>query len=268
MPGGPLLTPPPRLGREIPSGIEASVRTARLRRLIATDIDRYRYLFELDGEGGVVAGRPWVSGLRCLVLCPGLRASVGYRVGHALLSWRPRTRLGRAGRMLLRVGHLAATRWLEITTGISIANGARIGSGLYIGHFGGVIIGVAEMGEHCTISHGVTIGRSGRVGERARPQLGDRVWVGPGAVVVGGIAVGADGVIGANAVVTTDVPARASALGVPARVHARGGSFGLVAYRGDVVDPGRTASLRSLEPSASHRLSRSGPAVPTERRIG
>lgn len=221
--------------------------------LVRSDIDRYSYMLERDGTAALPRETRVTSGLRALAMCPGLRAVLVHRVGHALVVWTPTNRAGRAARLGGRLGHFAANRWIEVTTGISIAERATIGRGLYIGHFGGVIVGAAELGDHCTLSHGVTIGRSGRAGEDDRPRIGDRAWIGPGAVVTGALTVGQDAVVGANAVVTRPVPPRSSALGVPARISTGPGSFDMVVYRNADTDEQRTRSLRALDGTSAAR---------------
>jgi len=106
-------------------------------------------------------------------------------------------------------------RFIEITAGISIPAEAKIGKGLRIHHFGGIIVHSAGvLGEYCTIYHGVTLGDLG--GRGGAPRVGDRVLIGAGAKLIGEIAIGDDCVIGANAVVNTSVPAGYLAVGVPA----------------------------------------------------
>jgi serine O-acetyltransferase len=110
---------------------------------------------------------------------------------------------------------------IEALTGISLPARTRIGKGLYIGHFGGIIVSPdVVLGERCSISQGVTLGVLGgpRLGV---PRLGDDVYVGAGAKVLGPITVGDRAIIGANAVVLTDVPAGATVAGVPARIVKR-----------------------------------------------
>jgi serine O-acetyltransferase len=112
-----------------------------------------------------------------------------------------------------------ASKIIEILTGISIPFTARIGKGLYIGHFGGIIIGSSVViGKYCNISHGVTIGQGGRGGRQYSPRIGNRVYIAPGAKVFGGITIGDDVAIGANAVVVKDIPSKAVAVGIPAKV--------------------------------------------------
>ncbi len=108
-------------------------------------------------------------------------------------------------------------------TGIEIHPGATIGPGLFIDHGMGTVIGeTAVVGSDVLLYHGVTLGGvDGRPGRR-HPLLGDRVVVGAGAKVLGAIVIGDGARIGAQAVVLSDVSAGATAVGVPARVIARG----------------------------------------------
>lgn len=95
----------------------------------------------------------------------------------------------------------------------------RIGKGFYLGHAGGVIInGQAVIGENCNISHFVTIGRTNRGRWQGCPTIGNRVWIGPGAVVVGNIAVGDNVLIAPNAYVNFDVPADSLVIGNPGKI--------------------------------------------------
>jgi serine O-acetyltransferase len=123
---------------------------------------------------------------------------------------------------------------VEIATGISIPFTARIGPGLYIGHFGGIILSPETvLGENCNISQGVTIGQAGREGKQLTPIIGDRVYIGPGAKIFGGIKIGNDVAIGANAVVTKDLPDNAVAVGVPAKIVSYEGSKDFVIFDHD-----------------------------------
>jgi serine O-acetyltransferase len=106
-------------------------------------------------------------------------------------------------------------RFVEVTTGISIPAEARIGGGLRIHHFGGIIIHPEVVfGESCTIYHNVTLGDLGGWG--GAPKIGDRVLICAGAKVVGAIDVGNDSRIGANAVVLQTIPSGHVAVGIPA----------------------------------------------------
>ncbi len=121
---------------------------------------------------------------------------------------------------------------IEITTGIDIPSNTQIGSGFYIGHFGGIIINEeVKIGENCNISQGVTIGVGGRGENSGCPVIGDRVFIGPGAKVFGKIKIGNDVAIGANAVVTKDLPDNAVAVGIPAKIINYQGSQDFILYR-------------------------------------
>ena len=99
--------------------------------------------------------------------------------------------------------------------GLDIPIGTDIGGGLYIAHPVGTVVTAKRIGENCSIIAAVTIGMRN---EWAFPDIGDRVFVGAGARVLGGITVGDDAMIGANAVVIDDVPAGMTVVGIPARI--------------------------------------------------
>jgi serine acetyltransferase/glycosyltransferase involved in cell wall biosynthesis len=108
---------------------------------------------------------------------------------------------------------------IEITTSIDLPSRAEIGKGVYIAHFGGIFINEnVKIGDYCTLSQDVAIGVAGRGEKRGCPTLGDRVYLAPGCRVIGAIAIGNEVAIGANAVVTKDLPDKAVAVGVPAKI--------------------------------------------------
>lgn len=114
---------------------------------------------------------------------------------------------------------------VSLITGIYIPIDTKIGEGLYIGHWGGIIINSdVVIGANCNLSQGVTIGEGGREGKRGVPVIGDRVYIGPGAKIFGNITIGNDVAIGANAVVIKSVPDNAVVGGVPAVVLNYNGS--------------------------------------------
>lgn len=101
----------------------------------------------------------------------------------------------------------------------------QIGKGFHIAHISGVVVhNEAVIGKNVSISHCVTIGQTKRNGEVLTPVIGDNVYIAPGAKVIGGISIGNNSVIGANAVVTKDVPENAVVAGVPAKVLSYKGS--------------------------------------------
>lgn len=137
---------------------------------------------------------------------------------------------------------------IEMTTGILLPGTCEIGPGLYIGHFGPVILNSeVSMGANCNLSQGVTLGGKDTGQYKGVPRVGDRVYIGPNAVVIGRIDIGDDAAIGAGAVVTKPVPARAVAAGNPARVISYRGSFKSVNYAGMREDEARQTSLALAE---------------------
>lgn len=177
-----------------------------------------------------------------VVLCyPGFQALVFYRLSHAL--WGRGWRL--PGRWLSQLGRLL--------TGIEIHPGAKIGKNFFIDHGMGVVVGeTSEIGDNVTLYHGVTLGgvapsvdSDSQRNQKRHPTLLDDVIVGSGAQVLGPITVGRCARVGANAVVTKDVPEGATVVGIPAKVVQSGDRKSrdkapFVAYgtpTGDIPDP-------------------------------
>jgi serine O-acetyltransferase len=99
-------------------------------------------------------------------------------------------------------------------------------------HTNGIVIHIdAKIGNYCNLGQQVTIGVGGRGEKRGTPKLGNRVFVGPGAKIFGAITIGNDVAIGANAVVTKDLPDNAVAVGIPAKVISYEGSKDFIIYR-------------------------------------
>lgn len=118
---------------------------------------------------------------------------------------------------------------LQIKFGIAISYKARIGKGLFIGHHGGIVTNdQMEIGNNCNLSHDVTIGVSRRGKHPGVPTIGNNVYIGPGAKLFGKIRVGDNVAIGANCVVTKDIPDNAVVVGVPGKVISYEGSIGYI----------------------------------------
>src|SRR5487761_930814 len=113
--------------------------------------------------------------------------------------------------------------------GFDISPTTSIGPGLYIGHFGGVVISPhAILGSNINIAQGVTIGAASRGPRTGAPTLEDRVWVGANAIIVGKVTIGREALIAPGAYVNFDVPPEAVILGNPGQVISNAGSRGYV----------------------------------------
>lgn len=165
-----------------------------------------------------------------VVTCyPGFHAMLVHRCAHQLwlngFKWLARF-----------TSHIG--RWL---TGIEIHPGASIGRRFFIDHGMGVVIGeTSEIGDDCTLYHGVTLGGTSWNKGKRHPTLGQGVVVGAGAKILGPIEIGAGAKIGSNAVVVKSIPAGATAIGIPARIvesHDTEGRFAAYAVSRDANDP-------------------------------
>lgn len=183
-----------------------------------------------------------------------LEVALFYPSFHAVLFYRAANWLWRRGRQLAGRGLSQFARWI---TGIEIHPGATIGTGFFIDHGMGVVIGeTAEIGNDVTLYHGVTLGgvspaenTDGQRCAKRHPTLLDGAIIGSGAQILGPITVGKNARVGANAVVVKDVADGATVVGIPARPVAgrgRAKDEGFSAYGmplGDLPDP----AARALE---------------------
>lgn len=113
--------------------------------------------------------------------------------------------------------------------GFDIADNTTIGPGFYLGHFGGVVIHpLAVLGKNVNIAHGVTIGKVNRGRKIGVPVIGDKVWIGAHAIVVGNVKIGSGALIGPGAYVNFDVPENAVVIGNPGNIISYDGSDGYV----------------------------------------
>lgn len=116
-------------------------------------------------------------------------------------------------------------RHLSFKSGIQIPYDTEIGPGFYIGHFGTIVInGETKIGKNVNISPGVNIGMANRGSKKGVPTIGNDVYIAPGAKIVGRIKIGNNVAIGANAVVTNDIPDNACVAGVPAKILSMNGT--------------------------------------------
>lgn len=147
------------------------------------------------------------------ILYPGFQAIVFHRFTHLL--WN--LRLPFIPRLLSQIN--------RFFTGLEIHPGATIGKGFFVDHGAGVVIGeTAILGDNCVLFHNVTLGGTGKHGGKRHPSLGNDVFVGTGATLLGPISVGNNVKIGANAfVVMRDVPNDCTVVGTPAKIIRRDG---------------------------------------------
>ncbi|MBR5460447.1 MAG: serine O-acetyltransferase [Clostridia bacterium] len=118
----------------------------------------------------------------------------------------------------------AISQFAKFLTGIEIHPGATIGTGLFIDHGTGVVIGeTTEIGDDCTIYQGVTLGGTGKDTGKRHPTIGNNVLIGAGAKVLGPFKVGNNVKIASGAVVLNEIPDDCTAVGVPAKIVRRGG---------------------------------------------
>ena len=142
-----------------------------------------------------------------VLTCPGFQAILMHRFNHWL--WNKKLFL------LARI----SAHMVRFFTGIEIHPGARIGRRFFIDHGMGIVIGeTSEIGDDCSIYHGVTLGGTTWQKGKRHPTLENNVVIGAGAKILGPITVGAGARIGCNAVVVKDVPAGATVVGVPGHV--------------------------------------------------
>jgi serine O-acetyltransferase len=175
--------------------------------------------------------------LRTIFLTQGFWASCVYRIARAAVRRTP----------LARPLAALAQKLVEIVTGISIPAHCEVGDGLYVGHYGSIILSPeARIGHNCSVAQNVTIGVAGGSNGRGVPTIGNRVFIGAHSVIIGKITIGDDVVICAGSVVNRSIPARAVVMGNPARVVSYDGSFEYVLYDGMDVDPARRASLEKV----------------------
>ncbi len=142
-----------------------------------------------------------------VLLCPSFKALIYYKISHYFYERK----------------HLILARYIsekaKRKTGIEIHPGATIGKRLFIDHGTGVVIGeTAIVGNDVTLFHGVTLGGTGKEKGKRHPTVGNNVFIGSGAKVLGNIVIGNNVKIGANAVILKDVPSNVTIVGVPGKI--------------------------------------------------
>lgn len=110
-------------------------------------------------------------------------------------------------------------RHYQIKYGFQIYPETKIGEGFYLGHWGSLVINPkVKIGKNCNIAQGVTIAQANRGKNEGVPEIGNEVWIGPNAVIVGNITIGSNVLIAPNAYVNFDVPSDSIVIGNPAHI--------------------------------------------------
>jgi serine O-acetyltransferase len=164
------------------------------------------------------SGNNFLSSLRVFLFHPGCRFMVLHRLCNHYAPYHP---IG----VVARFWH----RRVKRKFGFQIPHKTHIGKGLFLGHYGGIVINQqVRIGQNCNIAQGVTIGQVNRGQKQGCPALGNRVWIGANAVVVGNISIGDDVLIAPLTYVNFDVPANSVVLGNPGKVVGDQGSAGYI----------------------------------------
>lgn len=147
------------------------------------------------------------NSLEVFLLYPFIHALISYRISHFFY----KKKMFFCARFV--------SQFSRLFTGIEIHPGAKIGKGLFIDHGMGVVIGeTAEVGDNVTLYHGVTLGGTGKHTGKRHPTVGNNVFIGSGAKILGPVVIGDRVKVGANAVILEDVPSDCTAVGIPARI--------------------------------------------------
>ncbi len=167
--------------------------------MLSSIIADFRIIFDRDP-----AARNWLEVLFCY---PGLQAILLHRIAHRIYDLK----IPFFPRLISHIG--------RFLTGVEIHPGAKIGTGVFIDHGMGVVIGeTAEVGDYSLIYQGVTLGGTGKESGKRHPTLGKNVVVGAGAKVLGNLNIGNNVRIGAGSVVLRDVPSDCTVVGIPGRI--------------------------------------------------
>lgn len=193
--------------RAVEAGADAAKAHAGMFSLIRQDLRRYLVNERARGL------RKWFGRVRLLLDTPGLQAVLIFR----FTSWVETSVRFWLFRYPLKLIAYILEKLSIILWGIYIHEQARIGGGLYVGHFGGIVIGPVKMGCDCNVAQQVSIGRRAG-GYHGVPTMGDRVWIGAGSVVFGKIHIGDGATIGPLTVVSRNLPPRVLVMGNPMRL--------------------------------------------------
>ncbi len=191
--------------------------------MLISIIKDYKAIFERDP-----AARSFGGALEVLLTYPGFHAIISHRICHFL----HKLHIPFFPRLFSQIA--------KFFTGIEIHPGATIGTGFFIDHGMGVVIGeTTEIGENVTLYQGVTLGGTGKEKGKRHPTIGNNVVIGAGAKVLGNITIGDDVKIGAGSVVVESIPPNCTVVGVPGEIVRRHGKkvSGVNLDHGDLPHP-------------------------------
>ena len=167
--------------------------------MLSTIVTDFRIIFDRDP-----AARNWLEVLFCY---PVLQSIILYRFSH----WLNKLNIRFLPRL---ISHFA-----RFFTGIEIHPAAQIGTGVFIDHGMGVVIGeTAKIGDYSLIYQGVTLGGTGKGSGKRHPTIGKNVVIGAGAKVLGNLNIGNNVRIGAGSVLLRDVPSNCTVVGIPGKI--------------------------------------------------
>ncbi|MFT4901030.1 MAG: serine O-acetyltransferase [Lentimonas sp.] len=184
--------------------------------IIKSDISRKRELYHHHGSWFV----RWIK----IFIDPGGLALLVYRYGN----WINQLKIP-VLRQLLRLSYILLKLPIVLGFGIYIPSKATIGKGFVIHNMNGIFISTGVIGDNCTVQQGVTIGaiRPNKWDGKPRPpRIGNNVYLGAGAKILGDVTIGENVVVGANSVVLTNTPDNVTVMGAPARIISRNASTG------------------------------------------
>lgn len=164
--------------------------------------------FILENDPAAGGGKiKFFNRLKVFIIYPSVHALIGHSVSHALSN------------MGLKFLARLNSQIMRFFTGIEIHPGAKIGHSIMIDHGMGVVIGeTAEVGNRVVLYQGVTLGGTGNHTGKRHPTIGDGVFIGSGAKVLGPVTLGNNVKVGANSVVLRDIPANSTVVGIPGKI--------------------------------------------------
>ncbi|WAW14990.1 serine O-acetyltransferase EpsC [Peptostreptococcus equinus] len=164
--------------------------------------------FILENDPAAGGGKiKFFNRLKVFIIYPSVHALIGHSVSHALSN------------MGLKFLARLNSQIMRFFTGIEIHPGAKIGHSIMIDHGMGVVIGeTAEVGNRVILYQGVTLGGTGNHTGKRHPTIGDGVFIGSGAKVLGPVTLGNNVKVGANSVVLRDIPANSTVVGIPGKI--------------------------------------------------